>query len=136
MRAVFNSFKNAVTNAIHGKAEQRVFLAGNSLRTHLLLSLTNEPPRTGRTYRIPGTNKTYTASAPGEYPALATGELRASVAQAGVKVERTFGGVRAELGEGIAPHGLALEKGLRPWFSKGFDEKKKDLEREIGRRWF
>lgn len=32
-------------------------------------------PKTGRRYTVPGTNRTYIASAPGEYPARATGRM-------------------------------------------------------------
>lgn len=35
-------------------------------------------PRTGRWYRVPGTNRMYQASAPGEAPATRTGALRQS----------------------------------------------------------
>lgn len=44
--------------------------------------------RTGRTYKVPGTkHKYYTASAPGEPPAVATGRLRKSIKY---KVEGSF----------------------------------------------
>lgn len=36
------------------------------------------PPRTGRTYLVPGTSVPYTASAPGEPPAVRTGAYRDS----------------------------------------------------------
>jgi len=35
--------------------------------------------RGGRTYRVPGTRRTYTASAPGEAPASRLGDLRRSI---------------------------------------------------------
>lgn len=35
--------------------------------------------RSGRTYRVPGTKRTYTASAPGEPPAVVTGNLKNSI---------------------------------------------------------
>ncbi|GMU51001.1 MAG: hypothetical protein AMXMBFR33_01470 [Candidatus Xenobia bacterium] len=35
-------------------------------------------PRSGHTYKIPGTDQTYTASAPGEWPARRTGKLQES----------------------------------------------------------
>lgn len=36
-------------------------------------------PKTGRRYRVPGTKREYTASAPGEAPAVRLGILRASI---------------------------------------------------------
>lgn len=43
------------------------------------VTLAPSGPRGGKTYFVPGTNKTYTASAPGEAPASATGTLHKSV---------------------------------------------------------
>jgi hypothetical protein len=136
MKAVFQSFKAKAIGLIQGVSEERTFAVANSLRTHILISLSNDPPRTGRTYRVPGTNVFYTASSPGEYPALATGELRKSVAKAGVSVTKGFGGVRASFNPGVAPHGIELEKGLRPWFSKAAAEKQADMEAQLKRKWF
>jgi hypothetical protein len=136
MRSIFRSAGAAISNLIHGKAEERAAQAANLLRSHLLVSLANSPARTGRKYRIPGTNKMYTASAPGEYPALRTGKLRGAVAKAGVNVVRTFGGVRAELGVGVPEYGYHLERGLRPWFSRAAAEKRQEMQAAVGRRWF
>ena len=36
-------------------------------------------PKSGRTYKVPGTGVTYTASAAGEYPAVKTGRLVESI---------------------------------------------------------
>jgi hypothetical protein len=36
-------------------------------------------PKSGKTYRVPGTKRTYTASAPGEAPAVRLGTLRQSI---------------------------------------------------------
>lgn len=136
MKSIFQSFKARVLNAIDANAEKRAYGAVNVLRTHILVSLANQPARTGRTYKIPGTDQTYTASAPGEYPALREGHLRASVAKAGIKVRRRKGAVRAEFGGGFAKHGEHLEAGLRPWFSKAAEEKKSEMESAMRGRWF
>jgi hypothetical protein len=66
-----------VMAAINRNAEQRVFGAANELRNAWINRLSGE--RHGRTYRVPGTNRTYVASAPGESPAVQTGDLRRSV---------------------------------------------------------
>lgn len=64
--------------AINREAEQRVFAGANELRNAWINRLSGE--RHGRTYRVPGTNRTYVASAPGESPAVQTGDFRRSVA--------------------------------------------------------
>lgn len=54
----------------------RSYRAANELRNASQLVLRGQ--RSGRRYRVPGTRKYYTASAPGEPPAVRTGAFRAS----------------------------------------------------------
>lgn len=54
----------------------RGYRAANELRNASQLVLRGQ--RSGRRYRVPGTKKHYTASAPGEPPAVRTGAFRAS----------------------------------------------------------
>ena len=54
----------------------RGYRAANELRNASQLVLRGQ--RSGRRYRVPGTRKHYTASAPGEPPAVRTGAFRAS----------------------------------------------------------
>jgi uncharacterized protein (DUF3084 family) len=54
----------------------RAYPASNALRTAAMYVLRGQ--RSGRRYRIPGTKRTYVASAPGEPPANRTGVLRMS----------------------------------------------------------
>jgi Bacteriophage protein of unknown function (DUF646). len=61
--------------------------------------------RTGRVYRVPGTRARYTASAPGESPAVRTGVLRASYR---TEVSRTA--LEAYLGSDL-DYSLWLERG-------------------------
>lgn len=56
--------------------KQRGYRAANELRNASQLVLRGQ--RSGRRYRVPGTKKHYTASAPGEPPAVRTGTFRAS----------------------------------------------------------
>lgn len=65
-----------ITNGIKHEMERRAYLASNELRTAELLVLRGQ--RGGRRYRVPGTKRTYTASAPGEPPAVRTGIFRLS----------------------------------------------------------
>lgn len=70
----------AVDEAVEGitqQAKARAYRAANELRSSALHVLKGE--RSGRKYRKPFTQKaTYTASAPGEPPALRSGNLRMS----------------------------------------------------------
>lgn len=54
----------------------RGYRAANELRNASQLVLRGK--RSGRRYRVPGTRRHYTASAPGEPPAVRTGAFRAS----------------------------------------------------------
>lgn len=54
----------------------RGYRAANELRNASQLVLRGQ--RSGRRYRVPGTRRHYTASAPGEPPAVRTGAFRAS----------------------------------------------------------
>jgi len=92
--------------------------------------------RTGRTYRVPGTNRTYTASAPGEPPAVMHGQLRTSI-QSRVKGGRTVSG---EVGSGLKK-AVELEFGTkrikpRPFLRPTFQEELPEIKNILSRRWF
>lgn len=65
-----------ITDAIRHQMERRTYLAANELRNASLDVLRGQ--RNGRRYRVPGTKVYYTASAPGEPPAVRTGMFRLS----------------------------------------------------------
>ncbi len=93
--------------------------------------------RSGRTYYVPGTRKKYTASAPGQPPAVATSELRQSVT-ASVKGEgRNMAGTVGSK----AKHALPLEFGTRkmaarPWLRISLEKTLLKLKGIWGRKWF
>lgn len=62
--------------SIRQQIHQRTYQAANELRNSALTILRGKGG--GRTYRVPGTKRTYTASAPGEVPAVRTGAFRNS----------------------------------------------------------
>lgn len=62
--------------SIKQQMESRAYKGANELRNASLLVLRGQ--RSGREYRVPGTKKHYTASAPGEPPAVRTGVFRLS----------------------------------------------------------
>jgi hypothetical protein len=61
---------------VEQEVASRSYRASNELRNSALFVLRGK--RSGRVYRVPGTGKTYTASAPGEPPAVRTGAFRLS----------------------------------------------------------
>ena len=65
-----------VVESIRRQMEARSHSAANELRNAAQEVLRGS--RSGRTYRVPGTKRSYTASAPGEPPAVRTGEFRLS----------------------------------------------------------
>ena len=65
-----------VVQEVQHQMEGRAYRAANELRNSALDVLRGQ--RSGRSYRVPGTKVYYTASAPGEPPAMRTGTFRNS----------------------------------------------------------
>lgn len=63
-------------SSIKQQMQARTYQAANELRNAAMLVLRGQ--RNGRVYRVPGTKRHYTASAPGEPPAVRTGAFRLS----------------------------------------------------------
>lgn len=63
-------------DSIKHQMKARSYQAANELRNAALIVLRGQ--RHGRVYRVPGTKRHYTASAPGEPPAVRTGAFRLS----------------------------------------------------------
>ena len=61
---------------VEKQLQSRTYIAANALRNSALSVLRGKGG--GRSYRVPGTSRTYTASAPGEPPAMRTGLFRSS----------------------------------------------------------
>ena len=124
-----------LNRAIDQAAPKRMFEAANEVRNTVLETLSG--PRSGRTYFVPGTRRSYTASAPGQAPATATSDLRQSI-QASVegKGRSVLGKVRAK-----AKHALPLEFGTsrmaaRPFMKPSFDKSFDAIKRILTRKWF
>ena len=67
---------NELMEDISTEFKSRGFRAANELRNAELLVLRGQ--RSGRRYKVPGTGRSYQASAPGEPPAVRTGSYRNS----------------------------------------------------------
>ena len=98
--------------------------------------------RHGRQYRIPGTNRFYTASAPGEPPAVRLGELRQHVYTRvgegdGLVAGQVTGDVVGEVGTDTI-QGQVTETGSkkmapRPWLEPSFEESQEQVIRTFTR---
>ena len=129
-------FTREVTQAIGEAALGKMHTAVNEIRNTTLETLSGT--RTGRTYRVPGTGRTYTASAPGEPPAQATGRLRQSIA---TEVTREGGDIIGRVGTDQS-YGKMLEFGThggkikpRPWLHLSFSKTVPKVREILGSRW-
>ena len=92
--------------------------------------------RTGRVYRVPGTNRTYTASAPGEPPAVATGQLRSSIKYRIVGDMKVTGEVGSELKKAVELEFGTKRIKPRPFLRPTFQEELSTIKNILSRRWF
>lgn len=145
------AIEEAVEN-VRKQVKRRTYLAANELRNSALLILRGQ--RSGRRYKVPGTyrrqrdkvsgkmknGRYYTASAPGEPPAVRTGAFRNSwqVSQGGVK--ELFGSYIARIesdlrvSDGRYNLGELLEEGTsrmdpRPYVEKTLQHAEKNIVR-------
>lgn len=116
-------------------AKDRMTEAVNEVRNVTLDTLSG--PRHGRTYKIPGTSRTYTASSPGEPPAQRLGELRQSVTAVvegegrqlvgKVGTNKDYGPMQEFGTKNIAP---------RPWLRVSFEKAERTVKDIFSREWF
>lgn len=130
----FISKTRKIITSLMQESKQRAVLCANIMRNQILQGMA--APHHGKTRRVPGTSRTYTASAPGEYPAIRTGLLRSSVKYY-IATARS-GKVTVALGSNVE-YGEMLEgargDGLRPWISKAYYEVRPKLQEVLTRRW-
>jgi len=123
-----------VVKSIEDAASKKMAEAVQVVRTQTLETLSG--PRSGRTYYVPGTRRTYTASAPGQPPAQATAELRQSIRGAVRGEDRK---VIGEVGTD-KKHGKPLEFGTRnmaarPWLRISFEKALPKVKEILSRKW-
>jgi len=128
---LFVSNLPAVTILIEGASQKALIAAADVGRNQTLKNLAGG--RSGHTYKVPGTQVMYTASAPGEYPAVATGQLRGGVDRKVLSGEVQVGTTDE--------HGLYLEKkgpskGGRPWLKPSLDQARPAMLAKLAQRWF
>jgi len=104
---------------IDDSIQKRMTAAVNVVKTEAIQLLSQQG--TGRQYRVPGTKDTwYTASSPGQPPAVATGDLKWSI-----DTNVSGDGLIGEVGTDI-DHGMMLQFGTRnilprPWLDVAFN---------------
>lgn len=124
-----------VIRAIEDVAAQRMAAATMAVRNQVLETLSGS--RTGRRYRVPGTNRTYTASAPGEPPAVQLGDLRRSI---GTRIITVGKELQGQVGSPLDKAAM-LEHGTkhmqpRPWLRPSFQAALDTVKEILSRRWF
>lgn len=113
----------------------RAEIALQIARNEILETLSGD--RTGRVYRVPGTKRTYVASAPGEPPAVMLGHLRQEIL---TEIQETDKEIIAAIGSPL-PYSLRLELGddrvkPRPWLRPSLQRAAPKIKEKLGERWF
>lgn len=128
MSAKFTSYLNEVRTEIDAGFERNVKAATLLLHREVLKKLRGK--RTGNEYRVPGGNRTYRASAPGESPANRTGRLFGSY-------DFELVGRTGRVGSPL-PYALMLERGTskmrpRPALKPALTENQGKIERALSK---
>ena len=128
-------YTKEVTEAINDAAAKKVAEATQVVRTQVLETLAGS--RRGKTYYVPGTRRTYTASAPGEPPAQATAELRQSI-ETSVEGEgkEVIGIVGTNKIQGKMTEFGTRNMAPRPWLRISFEKAELKVKSILGGRWF
>ena len=116
-------------------AQKRIFKATQYVRGQVLETLSGE--RSGREYTVPGTSVKYTASAPGQPPAVATSELRESIDYLITDNKREVEGhVGTPLDKGLMLEGGTINIKPRPWLRPTFERSRDEIKRILTERWW
>ncbi len=127
-------YTEEVTRAIDDAASKRMLEAVNEVRNTALETLSGN--RSGRTYKVPGTGRTYTASSPGEPPAQVTGRLRQSIKTAvGGEGKEVVGIVGTDLDYGKYVEFGTRKMAARPWLRASFEKAIPRIKQILGERW-
>ena len=126
-----NTHFDDVMKKIENVRQEKLLKASEFTRNKMVEKLSGN--RSGRTYRVPGTSVTYTASRPGEPPASRTGQSRGSIDYEIRKDESYIGSP--------LKHMLWLEVGTRnmaprPWLNRTVSENWSNIRSILQSRWF
>ncbi len=115
----FEDHFEAVEAASLAELGRRLNEVGDEMLDYLHEKLTG--PRTGREYYVPELGRTYTASAPGEYPAEKLSFLRSSI---NAQYYETPSSMSVSVGSDGIEYARTLELDMgRPFISRSFFEK-------------
>jgi len=131
---IIRLYTKEINQSIKDTASKRMYKGVNEVRDQMNETLSGR--RTGRIYKVPGTRRTYTASAPGEPPAQATAELRQSLF---VSVEGRGNTITGKAGTRL-PRGLWLDEGTknmkpRPWLDRSLERALSRLREIFEEEW-
>jgi len=113
--------KEIIQNIEH-QLERRAHLGANELRNAALIILRGQG--SGRRYRVPGTKRYYTASAPGSPPAVRTGAFRLSWQPTSrVVMNSYFSRIESDLQVNGYTLGRLLEDGTKKMAARPHHEK-------------
>jgi len=123
-----------VVKAIEDTASKRMLEAVQVVRNQVLDTLSGS--RSGRIYRVPGTRRAYTASSPGQPPAVATADLRQSVKVA-VEIEsrQVIGMVGTDAIQGKMTEFGTRKMAARPWLRISFEKSLDKVKSILSRKW-
>lgn len=124
-----------VVKKIEDTAAKKMAEAVNVVRNTTLETLSGS--RSGRTYKVPGTARTYTASSPGEPPAQRLGELRGSIkTSVGGEGRTVIGLVGTDKIQGKMTELGTRNMAPRPWLKVSFEKSLDKVKSILGRKWF
>jgi len=123
-----------VVKAIDDAQSKLMLEAVNEVRNVTLETLSGT--RSGRTYKVPGTGRTYTASAPGEPPAVATAELRQNIkTSVGSEGKTVVGMVGTDKIQGKMTEFGTRNMAARPWLRVSFEKAMPKIRGIFGKKW-
>ncbi len=131
------SYLPQATKAIRDGAMKQMHKAVNEVRNVTLETLSgSRKPDPSRIYKVPGTNRLYQASSPGEAPASPTGALRQSIK---TEIEEKLGVIIGSVGTRLKK-GKKLEFGdsrikPRPFLRKSFEKAEGEVKSILGQKW-
>ena len=127
----FSSNMEQVRTQINAMCVQKVTSASIHLQNQVKKTLTGS--RSGKQYKIPHTSRKYTASKPGEAPAVRIGDLLNSIKY---NIKRSQSEVIGVVGSDLKKS-IWLENGTsnmqaRPFLLKTFEKERMELKRMMG----
>jgi len=138
VEVVFKDNRPQVKMKIDSTSKARMLEAIQEVRNKTLIKLSGtRKADPERMYRVPGTQKFYQASSPGEPPAQATGALRQSI-KGGTEGagDNLFGYVGTSLDYGRMLEFGTSRMAARPWLRKSFEESSAKVKSIFTRIWF